>query len=85
VAPPPSPVATEKPPTPRDTADAGDRTLASAAPPPPPPPASQTQRATGRTVAVSPVVSVQVPAPPRPVGRQAAEQRVSLQGNSGRW
>lgn len=83
--PPPSPVAAQKPPTPRDTADAGDRTLASAAPPPPPPPAEKPQRTAVRTVPVSPVVSVQVPPPPRPVGRQAVDQRVSMQGNSGRW
>ena len=83
--PPPSPVAAQKPPTPRDTADAGDRTLASAAPPPPPPPAEKPQRTAVRAVPVSPVVSVQVPPPPRPVGRQAVDQRVSMQGNSGRW
>lgn len=83
--PPPSPVAAEKPPTPKDSADAGDKTLAAAAPPPPPKPASQARAPATQVVAVSPVVSTQMPLPPRPPAGTSADQRVPATGNSARW
>jgi filamentous hemagglutinin family protein len=86
VAPPPSPVPAEKPPTPRDAADSGDMTLQAAAPPPPPKPASQPVRASVQTVAVSPgLVSTQIPVPPRPPAGAALDQRLPGTGNSARW
>lgn len=84
--PPPSPVAIEKPPTPKDAADSGDRTLAMAAPPPPPKPATQSQASATRTSVVSPgLVEIQLPIPPRPPSGAAAEQPVPTMGNSARW
>lgn len=83
--PPPSPVAAEKPPTPKDSSDAGDKTLSAAAPPPTPKPASQARAPATQVVAVSPVVSSQVPLPPRPPAGAAADQRVPATGNSARW
>jgi hypothetical protein len=83
--PPPSPIAAEKPPTPKDSADAGDKSLAAAAPPPPPKPASQARAPAIQVVAVSPVVSTQVPLPPRPPAGAAADQRVPVAGNSAKW
>jgi autotransporter-associated beta strand protein len=85
--PPPSPVPTAKPPTPVDTADAGDKTLASVAPPEPPKPAEQPQRTPVKTVAVVPggVVNVQVPAPPRPPATSGLTQKLPSVGNSARW
>ena len=84
--PPPTPVATEKPPTPKDAADSGDKTLAMAAPTAPPKPATQSQALTTRTSVVSPgLLEVQVPVPPRPPSGAAAEQPVPTMGNSARW
>ena len=83
--PPPSPVGDVKPPTPKDAADTGDKTLAAAAPPPPPSAASQTKRSNTPTstvkvgsVIVETVAQVNVPA-------VAGEQRFSLSGNSAAW
>jgi hypothetical protein len=59
--------------------------LAAAAPPPPPKPASQARAPAIQVVAVSPVVSTQVPLPPRPPAGAAADQRVPVAGNSAKW
>jgi hypothetical protein len=83
--PPPSPVGDVKPPTPKDAADTGDKTLAAAAPPPPPAAASQPKRSNAPTntvkvgsVSVETVAQANVPA-------AAGEQRFSLSGNSATW
>lgn len=83
--PPPSPVGDVKPPTPKDAADTGDKTLAAAAPPPPPSAASQSKRSNTPastvkvgSVTVETVAQVNVPA-------VAGEQRFSLSGNSAAW
>ena len=59
--------------------------LAAAAPPPTPKPASQARAPATQVVAVSPVVSSQVPLPPRPPAGAAADLRVPATGNSARW
>ena len=86
MAPPPSPVAAVKPQTPKDLADAGDKTLAVAAPPNPVKPAPQQQRAPAvRSVASFGMVSVQQPSAARLPPAAATEQRYSLSGNRSAW
>jgi filamentous hemagglutinin family protein len=84
--PPPSPVAMEKPPTPKDAADSGDKTLAMAAPPPPPKPVTQSQSSASRSSIVSPgLVEIELPISPRTHVGAVVEQLVPNMGNSARW
>ena len=83
--PPPSPVGDVKPPTPKDAADTGDKTLAAAAPAAPSTAAAQPKRSTTSSgtvkigsVSVQAVAQVNVPA-------AAGELRFSLAGNSAAW
>jgi hypothetical protein len=86
MAPPPSPVAAVKPQTPRDLADAGDKTLAAAAPPEPVKPAPQQQRGSvARSVVPYGMVSVQLPTAARLPVAAATGQRYSLSGNRSAW
>jgi hypothetical protein len=86
VLPPPSPVGNIKPPTPRDAADTGDRTLSAAAPPPAPVAATREKRS---VMAISNVqvgmVSVQTVQQEMPQAVTLNEQRFSLGGNSSAW
>ena len=86
MAPPPSPVAAVKAQTPRDLADAGDKTLAAVAPPNPVKPAPQQQRAPAvRSVVSFGMVSVQLPSAARLPPAAATGQRYSLSGNRSAW
>jgi filamentous hemagglutinin family protein len=81
-----SPLPVDKPPTPRDAADAGDRTLQAATPPPPARPATQSVRAALQTVTISPgLVSAQRPVPVRPSAGSLLDQRLPGTGNASRW
>jgi hypothetical protein len=83
---PPSPVAVEKPATPQDAADAKDSTLASVGSVESPKPAGAQQRITTRLLPVLPgLISIEAPVAPRPTGKNASEQRISMLGNTGRW
>ncbi len=84
---PPSPVAVVKPPTPKDTADAGDKTLAMVAPPPTPKPADRQRRAVSAAVLTemsSLVKSQQTQSSKPPVAVQL-ELRFSLTGPRSTW
>ena len=85
--PPPSPVPVEKSPTPVDTADAGDKTLASVSQPTPPKPAQQSQAPSVKNIEVVPgsPVNVQVPIPARPVSGISSTVKIPSVGNSSNW
>ena len=85
--PPPSPVPVEKAPTPVDTADVGDKTLASVSQPKPPKPAQQAQSASVKNVEVVPgsPVNVQVPIPTRPPSGITSSIKIPSVGNSSNW
>jgi len=79
-------VGASKPATPKDAADAGDKTLTAAAPPPPPKPAAQAKRPVAKPVTVTMgMVNMQQTAPPKLPPTAAMEQRFSLAGNSTTW
>ena len=85
-APPPSPVPQEKPPTPRDTADSADRTLAAANTPAPPKPAPQARRQAARKVEVSQgLVAVQPATRAASTAGAPRDPRISMNGNTGKW
>ena len=85
--PPPSPVPVEKSPTPVDTADAGDKTLASVSQPTPPKPAQQSQAASVKNIEIVPgsPINVQVPIPARPVSGISSTVKIPSVGNSSNW
>jgi len=83
--PPPSPIGNQKPPTPQDAADQGDRTLAVAAAPPPVGPAPQSVRFVTSIQPIADGIGIAVPTPARPPGSPGLEERFSLGGNPGAW
>jgi hypothetical protein len=79
-------VTAEKPSTPKDAADAKDSTLASVGNVESPKPASALQRTTVRLLPVLPsLLTLETPVAPRPAGKDASEQRISMLANTGRW
>jgi hypothetical protein len=78
-------VGASKPPTPKDAADSGDKTLASAAPPAPPKPAAQPRRTVMQIPTVTMgMVNMQQNIPKLPPV-STTEQRFSLGGNMNIW
>jgi hypothetical protein len=72
--------------TPKDVADSSDKTLAAAAQPPPPTAPAQQKRSIVAAPTVSlGLVSIQAPAPTKPLVTSNAEQRFSLSGNRSSW
>ena len=83
---PSSPVAAVKPPTPKDAADAGDKTLAAAAPVTTPTPVANAKRAqTGPRVVSLGLISIQEITPAKLPVAALTEQRFSLTGNRSTW
>jgi hypothetical protein len=79
-------VAAEKPSTPKDPVDVKDSTLASVGNVESPKPASAPQRTPVRLQPLLPgLVTLETPVAPRPAGKDASEQRISMLANSGRW
>jgi filamentous hemagglutinin family protein len=74
-----------KPPTPRDAADAGDRTLARVTPPAPRRPAPQATRLPSMPTVITPLVSAAPPSAPPPPARTVFERELPGLGNSSRW
>jgi hypothetical protein len=80
-SPPPSPVGEQKPATPQDAADSGDKTLSMAAAPPAPKPAAQSKRLAAQTVFASiGGLGIPVAQPPVPPVPKIADLRFSLWG-----
>jgi filamentous hemagglutinin family protein len=86
VAAPPSPISAVKPPTPKDAADTGDKTLAAAMPAPARTTVAQAKRVqtTPRVVNLG-FVSLQQTAPAKLPAATLVEQRFSLTGNRSTW
>jgi len=86
IAAPPSPVAAVKPPTPKDAADVGDKTLAAVTPTATPTPVANARRApTGLRVVNLGMISIQELAPAKLPAAAVTEQRFSLTGNRSTW
>ena len=82
---PQSPLPTRRPPTPVDLADGNDRTLASVAAIQSARPATQTRRASNRSVALSGVLSIEVVATPAPPPGTLLDQNLPTLPNPDRW
>ena len=84
---PDSPIAAEKLPTPRDSADSGDKLLATVASPESPKTADRVRPSGIRTALISAgLIELQTPVAPRVPGGAVAGQRVSMMGAFfGRW
>ena len=86
VAAPPSPISAVKPPTPKDAADTGDKTLAAAMPAPAPTTVAQPKRVqTGPSLVSLGIVSIQPTTQAKLPAAASAEQRFSLTGNRSTW